>query len=402
MRFNSAVAAVVESPITEAYSWLAERRGDAAVAEVIDVSQAVPGHPPPESLRRHVAELALDPAMHRYTHQLGIDELRAAEARDLGRSYGASVAPEQVAITAGCNQAFCLVADALAGPGDEVILPLPYYFNHDMWLRGRGVVPVYLPAGADLVPDPEEAARRITRRTRAIVLITPNNPTGAVYPPALLERFFDLAETAGLALIVDETYRDFRATAGPPHELFSRPRWEQTLVHLGSYSKVFCLAGYRVGSIAASESLLFEVAKLMDCVAICPPRLGQEAALFGLERLDGWREENRREMSGRVEVFRRRLDEESQARFEVAAAGAYFAYLRHPFSGEGSRTVARRLAREQGLLTLAGEMFGPGQERFLRVALANLAADRIPALVGRLAASTADAGARRSVAPGSR
>jgi aspartate/methionine/tyrosine aminotransferase len=386
MRVNPAVAAVVESPITEAYTWLADRADDAG--EVIDVSQAVPGHPPPESLRRHVAELALDPTVHRYTSQLGIEALRAAEARDLARAYGAPVALEQVAITAGCNQAFCLVADALAAPGDEVILPLPFYFNHDMWLRARGVVPVYLTAGADLLPDPDEAARRITRRTRAIVLITPNNPTGAVYRPELLDRFFELAEAAGVALIVDETYRDFRASATPPHGLFARPRWDATLVHLGSYSKVFCLPGYRVGSIAASERLLFEVAKLMDCVAICPPRLGQEAALFGLERLEAWRERNRLELTGRVDVFRRLLGEEPEARFGIAAAGAYFAYLRHPFAGEGSRSVARRLAREHGVLALAGEMFGPGQEPYLRVALANLPAERIPALVRRLAAAS--------------
>ena len=386
MRLSPTVTEVDVSPISEAYGWLGERpAGNGSSGDgLIDVSQAVPGYPPPESLRRHVAHLALDPQAHRYTDQLGLRELRAALARDLERAYGGRVGAEQIAITAGCNQAFCLVADALARAGDEVVVPLPYYFNHDMWLRARGVTPVYVTAGEDLLPRPADIARRITRRTRAIVLVTPNNPTGAVYPPELIARCYELAELAGIALLVDETYRDFRSTAAPAHDLFSRDGWERTLVHLDSFSKVFCLAGYRVGAIAAGEELLHQVAKLMDCVAICPPRLGQEAALFGLERLGEWREENRLRMNRRVQAFRQALAALEHGSFEVVAAGAYFAYLRHPFTGQSSRDVARRLARDHGVLTLAGDMFGPGQGAFLRVALANLSADRVAELVQRL------------------
>jgi aspartate/methionine/tyrosine aminotransferase len=123
----------------------------------------------------------------------------------------------------------------------------------------------------------------------------------------------------------------------------------------------------------------------MDCVAICPPRIGQEAARFGLERLADWREQNRRTMNERLELFRNELRERAPA-WQIAASGAYFAYLRHPF-GESSRDVARRLAQQHGILCLAGEMFGPGQEAFLRVAFANLDSKRIPELVSRLAAS---------------
>ena len=160
MRLNRSVEGVAVSPISEAYGCLGERPaplgpGSGAETEIIDVSQAVPGYPPPESLRRHVAERALDPETHRYTDQLGLPALRAALASDLERAYGGRVDARQVAIAAGCNQAFCLVADALAGAGDEVILPLPFYFNHDMWLRARG--------GADLPPrrrGPSAAAGR--------------------------------------------------------------------------------------------------------------------------------------------------------------------------------------------------------------------------------------------------
>src|SRR5258708_22668781 len=130
--------------------------------------------------------------------------------------YGAAVAPQEVAITAGCNQAFCLAMMALAGAGDEVMLPVPYYFNHRMWLDMLGVATVALPFRPDRggVPDPREAAERITARTRAIVLISPNNPTGAVYPPSVLAEFLAVARSRAIALVIDETYKDFLTHPG--------------------------------------------------------------------------------------------------------------------------------------------------------------------------------------------
>ena len=116
-------------------------------------------------------------------------------------------------VTAGCNQAFCLVAQALTEPGDEVIEVLPYYFNHDMWLRMNGVVPRYLDPGPDLVPTPEAAEALITPRTRAIVLVTPGNPSGVTLPPDVLAGFYEVAKRHDIALILDETYRSFRDTA---------------------------------------------------------------------------------------------------------------------------------------------------------------------------------------------
>ena len=127
----------------------------------------------------------------------------------------------------------------LARAGDEVILPLPYYFNHQMWLDSLGIKAVHLPFRDDRagVPDPEDASARITDKTKAIILVNPNNPTEAVIPPATLEAFRDLAASRGVALILDETYKDFLPADAPRHSLFSEPRWEDTGASLQFFRK---------------------------------------------------------------------------------------------------------------------------------------------------------------------
>ena len=335
-------------------------------------------------LREHLGRVLLDPAMHGYTPILGVPALREHYAGHLSSFYGARIAPGEVGITSGCNQAFCLALMSIAKAGDQVILPRPHYFNHDMWMRMQGVEPVSLDfrPGSGAVPSAEDAARLIGPKTRAIVLISPNNPTGAVYPPATIHAFFELAKKHRIALLLDETYKDFLPEAARPHELFSDPSWRGTLVHLYSFSKVFALTGYRVGAVTAGAPLMAEIEKAMDCVSICPPRLGQEAALYGLQHLLPWARENTKGLKARADLLGRGLERSN--RWRLVSIGAYFAYVEHPFAGEKSTAVSKRLADEENLLTIPGDMFGAGQERFVRLAFANVSDDKIPAVLERL------------------
>jgi len=382
---NPRLVAVAEPAVAEAQGWIAGRTF-AADRPLIDMSQAVPRYPPPPALRAHLAQRMEDPLVHRYVPILGLPDLRQAYAAHLSAAYGGHVAPADVAITAGCNQAFCLATMALAEAGDEVLLPLPYYFNHQMWLDMLGVRAVHLPFRGDRagVPDPADAAARIGPRTRAIVLVTPSNPTGAVVPPETIHAFHDLARAHGIALVLDETYKDFLPFDGPAHGLFARPDWAETVVQLYSFSKVFGISGHRVGALAAGPALLASLAKAMDCVAICAPRIGQEAALHGLRHAGDWVAGNRATMRARVaalnEVFRA-----NAGGWEVVSVGAYFAYLRHPWPGRPAREVARALADEFAILCLPGSAFGPGQDDYLRFAFANVDAETMPEVARRLA-----------------
>jgi aspartate/methionine/tyrosine aminotransferase len=384
---NPHLAATEAPPVMEARRWVAE-----AVfppdRPLINVSQAAPVEPPPEALRRAIAEAALnDPAAHLYGPVLGMPELRDEVAARWSAGYGGRIAGAEVAITSGCNQAFCAAVTTLAAPGDEVLLPTPWYFNHKMWLDMAGIRAVPLSQGPGLLPDPGEAARLISERTRAVVLVSPNNPAGVEYPADLVRAFRDLARARGIALILDETYRDFDAREGAPHDLFADPDWAEVLIHLYSFSKAYRLTGHRVGALVADARRLAEVEKVLDTVTICPNQLGQRAALWGMRNLGQW-------LAGeRAEILERRAAvTEGFARlpgWRLLGCGAYFAYAEHPFA-EASDVAAKRLVHEAGVLMLPGTMFtpegSPEGARQMRIAFANADRAGIGALVERLAA----------------
>lgn len=384
---NPAMAATEPPPVMEARRWIAEARFSPD-RPLINVSQAAPVDPPPLALRQAIAEAALnDPAAHLYGPVLGMPALREEIASQWSASYGGAIRATQVAITQGCNQAFCAVLSTLAGAGDEVILPTPWYFNHKMWLDMAGVTAVPLPAGPGLIPQAERAAALITPRTRAIVLVSPNNPGGVEYPAETLRAFFDLARSRGLALIVDETYRDFDSRTGAPHDLFADPDWAGTLVHLYSFSKAYRLTGHRVGAIVAAEAQLAEVEKFLDTVAICPGQLGQIGALWGMRNLRQWVAGERDEILARraamISGFSALPD------WKLLGCGAYFAYVEHPFP-EASDALAKRMVHDAAILMLPGTMFQPAShpegQRQLRIAFANIDATGIAEMFRRLAA----------------
>jgi len=383
-RVNPLFSAVAPPPIAEAWSWIAGRTFPDD-KPLIDLAQAEPSYPPAPELLQHLAEIIHRPESSRYTPIQGTPELRAAFAADLSDFYGANVTAAEVSITAGCNQAFCLALMALAGAGDEVILPAPFYFNHDMWLNMLGVhaVPLSFQAAEGGIPDVEEAARKISAQTRAIILVSPNNPTGAIYPPEVIRKFFELARDRGIALVLDETYKDFLPTEDAPHALLQEPGWPATLIQLFSFSKVYAITGHRVGGLVAGPEISAEITKAMDCAAICAPALGQAAALFGLQNLDGWKREKRRLSLARLEALHHAMAR-NDLEYQVVSAGAFFAYMRHPHEGKSASEVARRLADEHNMLCLPGNFFGPGQESYLRFSFANVEADRMDVIAGRL------------------
>ena len=375
-------------PVMEARRWM-DGVTFSSEMPLMNVSQAAPVDPPPTAMRAAMAEVALtrDDA-HLYGPVLGMPELRQALAERTRQIYGGTCDVSQVAITSGCNQAFAATIATLCGEGDDVIVPTPWYFNHKMWLDMAGVNAVALPAGAGLLPDPEAAAALITDKTRAIVLVTPNNPAGVEYPDDLIRAFYDLAQSKGIALIVDETYRDFHSRSGAPHSLFEQPNWDETLVHLYSFSKAYRLTGHRVGALVAAPARLIEVEKFLDTVAICPGQIGQHAALWGMQNLDQWLAGERDEILARRRAIDTGFELLRDKGWTLLGSGAYFAYLAHPFAAS-SADLAPRMVQEIGVLCLPGTMFTPPDDPSgkaqLRIAFANLDVAGIGKLFERLA-----------------
>ncbi len=384
---NPNVAATFAPPVMEARRWL-QGVTHPVDRPLINVSQAAPVDSPPLGLRQALADAALNnPDAHLYGAVLGLLALRSEIAAQWSLAYNGTIDANQVAITQGCNQAFCAVMATLAAAGDEVIVPTPWYFNHKMWLDMQGVGTVPLATGPGLIPDAQEAARLITARTRAIVLVSPNNPGGAEYPAQTLADFRDLARKHKIALIIDETYRDFDSRDGRPHDLFCDPDWADTFIHLYSFSKTYRLTGHRVGAVIAGADRMAEIEKFLDTVAICPSQLGQIGALWGMQNLTDW------VAAERTEILARRAAMQSGFHalpdWKLLGCGAYFAYVEHPFA-MASDALCKQLVRDASLLMLPGTMFQPQGNsdgtRQIRIAFANADVAGIAEMFRRLSA----------------
>ncbi|KAJ3723431.1 pyridoxal phosphate-dependent transferase [Lentinula raphanica] len=329
-KFSKSILSTISPPIPTAYKWIPKSKSTRTSPnlEVLDMSQGVPGTVPHPILQQSLRETSARSDAWGYCPAEGEWKLREVLAREMrGIYYGhgkrkVDISPEDIAITSGCNLAFVATIMAIADAGDEVILPVPWYFNHQMTLTLLGITPVPLITSPEssFLPSPTLASTLITSKTRAIALVTPNNPTGAVYPPSLIAQFAELAKENGLALVLDETYRDFIVGSDDlsdtiserPHGLFdttdseseaeSEDRsggliasddidkhlpWRSTLISLYSFSKSYRIPGHRLGAITASPELLKEIGKVLDTLQICAPRVPQLALAKEFVDADG-------------------------------------------------------------------------------------------------------------------
>jgi aspartate/methionine/tyrosine aminotransferase len=375
------IAKVHPPPISEVKSWLAQ---SCPGLPLIDLCQAVPDYPPPPELTAYLAGLTADPLISRYTPDEGLPEVRETICHGYRALYGADLNPDQLCLTIGASQAFWLAMTTLCSAGDEIVVQLPAYFDHPMALQILGIRCVYAPfdEASGGVADPDTIAGLITERTKAILLVTPSNPTGAVIPPDTIRELYQLAARHNIALVLDETYNSFITGGVRPHDLFQDPDWSDHFVHIASFGKTFALTGYRAGMLVASRDFIAHALKAQDTMAVCQPRITQHAVRFGMEHLGSWVAKNRVMMERRHEVFRSEFLREGNA-FRLVASGPFFGWVRHPFAGATGREVARRLVREAALLLLPGEVFGPGLEGYLRLAFGNIGEEAIPEAVRR-------------------
>ena len=383
MRFpvSELIRAVQFPPISEVKGWLTGREPDPA-RPLVDLCQAVPDYPPARELTAYLAGLLDDPLTSRYSPDEGLPDVREAVCARYERVYGAVMHPGQLCLTIGASQAFWLALVTLCREGDEVIVPLPAYFDHPMALGMLGIRPVYAPfnEASGGLPSPAVIEGLITPRTRAILLVTPSNPTGAVTPPATIAALHGIARRHRIALLLDETYADF--IPGRPHDLFTDPAWGDHFVQIMSFGKTYALTGYRAGCLVASETFIHHALKAQDTMVVCQPRITQHAVRFGALNLDGWVAANRLMMARRHDRFVAAFTQTGNP-FTIAASGTFFAWVKHPFPGMTGREVARMLALDAGVICLPGEVFGPGLEGYLRLAFGNIREEMIEEAVGR-------------------
>ncbi len=249
----------------------------------ISLGQGVVRYGPPADLLRALPERMADPLRHRYQAVGGIGPLIDALAAKLRDENGIDVARgSHVMVTAGSNMAFLNAVLALGDPGDEFILPLPFYFNQEMAIRMAGCLPVCVPTRPDYQLDLGVIERAITPRTRAIITVSPNNPTGAVYPEDDLRAVNALCAARGLYHFSDEAYEYFTFDGTRHFSPASIPGAERHTLTFQSFSKGWGMASWRCGHVVYPADLAEAMNKVQDTNLICAPVISQLLALESL------------------------------------------------------------------------------------------------------------------------
>lgn len=320
---------------------------------------------------RDGAIAAIDRGINRYTDTIGLMELREVLARKLTAETGQAWGASEIAVTTGAKQALFNAAMVLLNPGDEVIIPVPYWTTFPAQVQIAGGVPVHVDTRASgFVPRIEDIAAAVTPRTRAIVVNTPNNPTGTVYDEGLLRALGELAIERDLWIIFDECYRDFIHTDVAHHPIVSViPEVRSRTVIVNAFSKALALTGWRIGYLAGPDYLVSAVKALQSHTTSNPNVIAQHAALHHLQNTDGTFEARlQKQLTAAREVGLGVLSGLTRIPMPSAMGGFYF-YLdvKNLVAPEprnlviGDRDVdrlVRELIAKAGVATVSGTAFG--------------------------------------------
>jgi aspartate/methionine/tyrosine aminotransferase len=323
--------------------------------------------PPPEAIAR-LPEFLADPENHKYKLIQGIPPLVSAIAAKLQTDNGIEVDEQNsIVVTAGSNMGFMNAVLAITSPGDEIILQTPYYFNHEMAIVMASCRPVVVATDENYQLRPDAIAQAITERTRAVVTISPNNPTGAVYPEAALREVNDICRDRGIYHISDETYEYFTYNGVKHTSPGAFPHSQEHTISLYSLSKAYGFASWRIGYMVIPEHLLVPVKKIQDTIVICPPVISQYAALGALQVGANYC----REKIGAIASIRP-LALDSLKRLEglctISPADGAFYFLLKVHTQLGAFELAQRLIQEHRVAVMPGTTFGMNDGCYLRIA----------------------------------
>ncbi|HJX38594.1 MAG TPA: pyridoxal phosphate-dependent aminotransferase [Anaerolineae bacterium] len=355
-------------------------------ADVINLGQGVPGFPPVATALEAARQALAEPTTHVYSADAGLLPLREALSAWLAQHNGIEVDPEQeILITAGANQGFVLALLTLLEPGDKVLLPSPFYFNHEMSIRIVGAVPIEVSLReetgfqltlADLEPYLEA-------QPRALVVVSPNNPTGAVYDLQELGRITRALVSRGVVIILDETYRAFLCDDAQHCSPGSSPEARSHVITIGSFSKTFSLAGWRVGYLIAEPDFVQQAIKVQDSMIVCAPVISQRAALGALQTPREELARRRNILAERRQLLAQRLAEIPRLRWHPTS-GAYYAFVRVEGCTD-SAALAWDLLERAHLAVVPGSYFGRNGEGYLRLSYGSVERSELDEACRRLA-----------------
>ncbi|MBN1321328.1 MAG: pyridoxal phosphate-dependent aminotransferase [Thermoleophilia bacterium] len=350
----------------------------------ISLGQGVVHYGPPQEAIDRIETFLADPENHKYKAVHGIPPLIEALTAKVRSENGISVGPPSaIVVTAGANMGFVNALLAVTDLGDEIILQTPYYFNHEMAVTMAGCRPISVDTDDRYQLRPDAIRRAITPRTRAVVTISPNNPSGAVYGEAALREVSEICRRHGLYHVSDEAYEYF--TYGDARH-FSPGSIEGSAGHtisLFSLSKAYGFASWRIGYMVIPTHLFESVEKIQDTLLICAPVISQYAAVGALQV---GREYCRSKLAS-IAAIRERVLEELDAIRDLcdvpAAEGAFYLLLRVD-TALSAMDLVERLVRDFGVAVIPGTTFGLNEGCHLRVSYGALTEETVAEGVRRL------------------
>jgi aspartate/methionine/tyrosine aminotransferase len=370
-------AAGVQLPIIPIVAgWIAETPG------AISLGQGVVHYGPPPTALAAIPEFLATVPHHQYIPDAGLPELRSAFEGKLRDENGIEAPFERrIYVTAGANQAFHNAVLAICDPGDEVILLSPYYFNHEMAVTLASAVPVPVPVDERLQPDLPAIAAAITKRTRAIVTVSPNNPTGAVYPRETLAAIHELCASLGIYHVSDEAYEYF--TYDGARHFSPGSLGGEHVISLYSLSKAYGMASWRVGFLVAPEHLHRDLMKIQDTVVVSGSAISQFVGLRAMREGRGYCAARLPSLAGARKEVLARLEAVPDLVKVPPATGAFYVFVKVN-SGMSAIAMSERLLREHKVAVIPGETFGVPRGCWLRIAYGSLQVETVVEGIDRL------------------
>lgn len=350
----------------------------------ISLGQGVVYYGPPPQAFEQIPQFLADPENHKYKPVQGIAPLLDVIKAKLTVENGIDINAQRcIVVTAGGNMGFANAILAIASPGDEIILQTPYYFNHEMAVTMASCRPVLVATDANYQLRPDAIRQAITDKTRAVVTISPNNPTGAVYPQQALREVNEICRQHGIYHISDEAYEYFTYNDVQHFSPGAISGSSRHTISLYSLSKAYGFASWRIGYMVIPEHLLVAVKKIQDTILICPPVISQYAALGALQAGVDYCREKLHAIAGVRQIAIEQLDRLRDLCTIPPADGAFYFLLR-VHTKLNAMELVERLIREHGVAVIPGTTFGIEDGCYLRVAYGSLQKETAAEGIGRL------------------
>ena len=352
--------------------------------DTISFGQGVVHYGPPDQVKNRLQDFWSDVAHHKYGPILGAPSLHACIRQKLETENQIDLFGRTIVVTAGSNMGVLNLVLAITDPGDEVILLLPYFFNQEMAVRIAGCEPVLVDTDSDYQPVLSRLERAITQRTRAIVTVSPNNPTGAVYAESVLREINALCLDRGVYHLTDEAYEYFVDDSARHFSPASIRNSQSHTISLYSLSKAYGFAGWRIGYLVAPSELQGSLEKIQDTNVICPSNPSQFAALGALEAGKDYCRPFIEEMNQTRRIVLDALSGVSDRIEPIETNGAFYIFLRFKNRNIDDMDLVRSLIEEYRVALIPGRAFGVQGACCLRLSYGALPPVMVNEGLGRL------------------